>query len=708
MPVRALFLALVLGVVAMPSLGLAPVSAARPDLTLVGQTIYDILPDQGRVAVTVRLRATNHLRDSATRRFFFRTGFLTVLPGTSHFKVSGGLGKPSVSVAQRRDDYTNLRIDFGGNLGAGRSTTLTLTFDIVDPGGAPDRSVRVTPTLVSFNAWAFATPDTPGATVSVLAPAGYNVTVGRGPLDGPATTKAGDQEWTSGSLDKPLDFVADVVADRLGELVDTSHQVQMPNGAASVVLVRAWADDTAWRDRVTGLVDRALPVLEELIGVPWPIGSPLVIEESLARGTDGSAGLFDPTSPRIEVSYAASDAIVLHELAHAWFNGGLVADRWAAEAFASYYAGLAAAQLGMTPEPLDPVDPSAAVAIPLNAWGDAAEPETDAYAYAASAQLARSIADRVGAVNLTLAWGRIAQGIAAYPANQAVDPLEDAGPEDGAPPPDWRALLDTLEEVGGQPLDDLWRAWVTRPEDEAALDARAPARLAYQDAVEQAGSWRLPPIVREAMRAWRFDVARQLMNDADAVLAQRDALQASASAAGVTLPDTLRTTFEGTEGLAAAAAEAELEQGTVDAIAAAEAGRPTTGDLGEQAMIFIGLIAVDPEGRLALARTSLAVGDIETAYVAALAAEAAWVDAADLGRTRLVSAVLLTLAGLLLLSLFRQRRRRVLADASAKAAAPGSAATPASSGYSASSAAHASPAAAASEPPSAPTNSRPT
>ena len=62
------------------------------------------------------------------------------------------------------------------------------------------------------------------------------------------------------------------------------------------------------------------------------------MEESLSRGTDGYAGLFDPAAPRIEISYAAADAIVLHELAHAWFNGGLVADRWAAEAFASYYA----------------------------------------------------------------------------------------------------------------------------------------------------------------------------------------------------------------------------------------------------------------------------------------------------------------------------------------------------------------------------------
>ena len=211
---------------------------------------------------------------------------------------------------------------------------------------------------------------------------------------------------------------------------------------------------------------------------------------------------------------------------------------------------------------------------------------------------------------------------------------------------------------------------MARPEDLLALDARGPAREAYGRTLQAAQPWRLPPSIREALRAWQFDVAGELTGQAEAVLVQRDALEASAAAAGVTLPDRIRQAFEGTGGLDAAAAEAEFEQAIVDAVASAVAARPTTTDPGEQIMVFIGLIATDPEGRLALARTSLTVGEMETAYVAALAAEAAWIDAVDLGRTRLVSTVLLTFALLLLASLVRQRRRRVLADAGAKAAGP--------------------------------------
>jgi len=82
LPAVARGIALLLAVGVVPALAPAPVAAARPDLTLVGQTTYDVRPDEGRVAVTVRLRATNHLRDTVTRRFFFRTAVLTVLPGT--------------------------------------------------------------------------------------------------------------------------------------------------------------------------------------------------------------------------------------------------------------------------------------------------------------------------------------------------------------------------------------------------------------------------------------------------------------------------------------------------------------------------------------------------------------------------------------------------------------------------------------------------
>jgi hypothetical protein len=635
----------------VPALAPAPALAAGPALTMVGATTYDVQPDVGRIAVSVRLTATNHLKDTATRRFFFRTGYLTVLPGTSGFRITGASSKARVSISSATAEYTNLKIDFGANLAAGKSTVLTLEFEIADPGGAPDRPVRISRSLVTFPAWAFATPSTPGATVAVRLPEGYTMTVGRGPLTGPTADGTGHETWFSGPLDAPLDFVADILADRSADHAETSLTVALADGPATVLL-RAWPDDAAWRDRVGALIERALPVLEREIGLPWPVDGSLVVREALVRGSEGVGGVFDLAAGQIDVSYAAPDGMVLHELAHAWFNGGLVADRWAAEAFAAYYASLAAEELGVDPAaPTLPAKPSDA-AIPLNEWGPigANEPATEAWAYAASLELARAIARRAGLEPLRAVWATAARGVAAYqPAPGAAEPASGA--------PDWRGLLDLLEAETGEGFDDLWRTWVARPGDLQALNLRAAVRMAYQHSLELAGDWRLPPAVRQAMRAWRFEVAGKLLVGADAVLAQRAQLEATAATAGATLPPTLRAAFEGDRGVAAAAAEATAQQTTVDAIAAAEAARPTETGIVERLINDVGLLGTEPDGRLADALAALAAGDLEHAYASAQAAEATWSSAAGLGRSRIVSTVLLLLALIVLAGLLRGLRR---------------------------------------------------
>lgn len=642
-----LFAALLIGLA--PALAPAPVAAARPDLTLVGAATYEVLPESGRVAVSVRLTATNHLRDTATRRFFFRTAFLSVLPGTSKFRISGGNGNPKVSVASRTETFTTLRLDLGADLAAGRSTTLTLRFDLKDPGGAPDRPLRISSSLLSFSVWAFATPDTPGASVVVRLPDGYDVLVGRGPLDGPEPDGAGQERWSSGTLASPLKFVADISADRAVERAETTRTVPLTEGPATVLL-RAWPDDDEWRDRIGGLIERALPILEREIGIPWPIDGPLAVEEALVRGSSGYAGLFEPATGRIEISYAAPDVVVLHELAHAWFNGRVVVDRWAAEAFASYYADVAARELELDSAAPEPVEPGAED-VPLNAWGPSGSetPAAETYAYSASFGLAQEITERAGPEALQRVWGLAARGVGAYRADPAVD-------EPGGGPPDWRGLLDLLEEETGAQFEDLWRTWVARPQDVAALDARSAARAAYHASVKLAADWQLPPTIREAMRAWRFDVATAALAAADAVQDQRRTLEPAAAAAGLTLPDTLRAAFEGGADLTVAAAEASAEQATVDAIAAAVAARPV-GTGVDDLIVRVGLIGTDPDESLAAAKAALTAGELEQGYRSARAAEVVWSSAADIGRSRMVSAALLLLALVLFLGLLRQSLR---------------------------------------------------
>ena len=76
-------------------------------------------------------------------------------------------------------------VDLGARLYSGKSANYRLAFDIVDAGGAATRDVRIGSSLVSFPVWAFATDSTPGSTVRVVFPTGYEVQVESGSIPDP-------------------------------------------------------------------------------------------------------------------------------------------------------------------------------------------------------------------------------------------------------------------------------------------------------------------------------------------------------------------------------------------------------------------------------------------------------------------------------------------------------------------------------------------
>jgi hypothetical protein len=639
--------------------------AATPDLTVTSETRYDVQPGHSRVRVTADVTAVNHLHDTKTRQYYFDRAYIAVQPAATGFKIAGA-GGPSVSVAKKTADHILLRIDFGKRLTAGATRTWTLTFDLVDKGGSPTRPLRVGASLISFPAWALASDSTPGGRVTVTFPAGYNVEVQAPDLRKPTTDPTGRIVYSTGQLSQPLTFFAYFVADRPTDYKETTTSIQV-GGRPLEVTLRAWPDDAAWAKRTGNLLTTGLPALADAIGLPWLNEGPLVVAEATSRSTTGYSGLYDPTSGRIEIAYYAGPFVALHEAAHAWFDGDLLADRWANEGFASFYAVRAGKAIGakVAADPL--TDKLTAVRIPLNAWGPvgSADPLVEDFGYAASAELARLIAQRAGDADMTRVWSAAQHGVPAYqPAGldaAAVDGTTGApvGADVGATPPDWRGLLDLLEETTGKSFDDLWRTWIVRPEEAKLLDARAAARVRYDEVVTRAGTWELPAIVRQALRAWQFDEAIQLLDAADRTLDDRDAVMSAASEAGLTAPRTLQAAFEGDGGFTATSAEADAEVATIGAYRAAVASRPASLDLVEE----VGLWDATPDVDLERARTAFAEGQLRDSVEASSAARAGWVEARELGRKRVMSILAGTIAaivalGLLLTSIRRWARRR--------------------------------------------------
>jgi len=112
------------------------------------------------------------------KRFFHEFAYVQVMAGATGFKVDwAGKGTPRVRVSERHKTYLILRVDFAQRLYSGKTATYKLTFYLKDPGGAATRDLRVGDSLVSFPVWAFATKGTPGGTVTVVFPTGYDVKV---------------------------------------------------------------------------------------------------------------------------------------------------------------------------------------------------------------------------------------------------------------------------------------------------------------------------------------------------------------------------------------------------------------------------------------------------------------------------------------------------------------------------------------------------
>jgi len=613
--------------------------AAAPELQITADARYDVRPDRARVHVTLDATITNTHRDAAGVRTYYDTGYLAVLPGSANFQATSPGATPTVSIRSQTRSYTLLTIKLGRRLYAGRHTPLQLQFDLPDKGGTALRDVRVGTSLVAFPVWAFATTDTPGGSVTVVFPPGYNVQQQVGGLPAPADGPGGSVVYTSGSLAKPLAFYAYFIADRPGAFTETRLAARV--GTRDVpIAIRAWSDDRAWGTRIGSLVRRGLPALGAAIGLPYR-GTGLVVQESVSRAIGGYAGIFDPVAATIQVAYYAGSFVVLHEAAHAWFNGRLAAERWILEGFASWYAAQAGVALKIPVSPPKLTADLRAAAIPLNDWPGVgrADEATEDYAYAATYELARVIASRAGTDGLRATWQAAAAGEQAYQPSHA-----GAAPELGASPPDWRHLLDLLEERTSATFGDLWTKWVVRVRDAPLLAERAKARAAYDSAVAEAGDWELPAGIRRAMSEWQFPGATTLILGARAVLQKRAEIASAAAAAGLTVPPTLRTAFEGSDRPDEAAAEADRELATIDMLVAAQAaGTGTTGMFAQ-----IGLLDQAPEADMAAARSAFAGGNMAAAQAGAAAARSTWESADGRGRQRLLLAGAVV-AGILLL-----------------------------------------------------------
>jgi hypothetical protein len=566
----------------------------------------------------------------------------------------------AASVVSRNASQQVLSVGLGGALGSGRTTGVTLAFDLPDPGGSPGRPIRVGSSLVTFPVWAYGSAGLPGSSVVVRFPSGYDVRVVSGPLAAPVTASDGSISVRAGPIADPLVFNAVVAADRPSAFVETKVDLEV-NGEPASLVVRAWPDDPAWGVRMSGLIRSSLPLLAREIGLPYQPSSPVVaVEEALPRSIDGYAATYLPADGRMQIAYTADDTVAIHELAHLWFDGSLFADRWIADGFSIFYGNRVARALKLKPRDESITPALQAAAIPLNTWtgGGSATSSTgstgstdlaDRYGRAAAVTLAGRLYSLVGSDGLQAVWRAASGREAAYQPKGQVGLSQVS---DG--PPDWRGFLDLIAERTGIDATGLWLGLVVAPDQQALLTTRTATRSRYQALLDRAGDWTLPPGVLDALNAWQFGTAGDLLAGLGQLLDQRDSIAAAATAAGLTPPVSLQTAFQ-QGGRATGVTEASNELQVIQAINAAASAEPSAPSLVDQ----VGLIGTDPGASLDAAATAFAAGDMVAAREQALAADDAWSQAEDVGgfRIRIALASLLVLA--VVLGYFVSQLRRI-------------------------------------------------
>jgi hypothetical protein len=626
--------------------------AADLGLQIVVNTEYTALPAQGRVHVVLDAVATNLKPDPPNGRYYFSAARFTVQPAIRNVRATSAGAPLAARVIASTAAYTAIEVTFAHALFHDASYGFSTSFDITDPGGVPQRDVRVARSLVAFPVWAFGSEATPGGTVTVTLPAGYAVTVEAGEMT-KAAGERGTTVLTATSIPDPFAFFAYVTAEGPNAFKDNELHIPIPPKSAAV-LVRSWVDDPDWGQWVSDLMVRGLPVLHQMIGLDYDVGTRLVVEEAAASRLQDYAGEYHDVTKLIDLRYDADGTTALHEAAHIWFNDRLLADRWIEEAWAEWYAVQAGAQLHASGQPFKVTAELRKHKIALNAWGavgteDAA---TELYAYSASYELASKIASRTDLAGLRAVWA------AARAYETAYQPVHASQPETAArTAAPWQVLLDLLEERTDGSYSDLWLSLVVTSEQAPQLTERQAARGEYTAVVASAGTWELPTVIRTDMSAWRFAAAEGLIGAAASVLDERDAITTQAANLGLTPPPTLRIAFETGNDLEAARTEARSELDALSAIGAAQSAIRTA----PSSIEWVGLLFSAPDATLAAARTAFQAGDVTAAAADANQARSLRAEAGSAGRLRVLAgggAILAADGAVMLILVGRRRAKR--------------------------------------------------
>jgi len=632
--------------------------AADDFLRLAVVTTYRVDAPKAAVHVTLDIRATNLKPSTATTYYYFDTITLGVPDEAKGVAASANGGRLTVTT-KARDGYRQVVVHTPRLLYHETHST-QLRFDL--PGGKPrsDSPMRIGRAHAAFTAWAFGDPGR--ADVRIVLPSSFDADVHGWPdelANQPrSTARGGLRTFAVDDLKDPDHWYATIDASDDEALTDVSLDL-----SDKAVTVHAWPEDRIWSDRVASVLRSGLPRLETAIGLPWPVDGDLAVSEVSTEEIGGYGGQYDPSSDEIQVSEDLDPHVIVHEAAHAWFNRSVFAQRWINEGLADEYAAQVVALNEATdPEPPPRVVPISAGHFDLNDWPppsriDDATRVTENFGYDASWFVIHELVTEVGDARMRAVFAAASARRLAYLGSTPAETAKTVTP-------DWRRFLDLVETVGGSTgASKLFADYVVTDTEAPELTERAAARARYQQLLADGADWLPGILVRKPMSDWDFEDASTAIDEAEAVLADRDKLRATVADLGLAFPANLEPVYEtadSADDLDGLRTRIAQWQSAADAIRSARdrlaARRPVVTSLG--------LIGTEPEAEYRAALAAFASGDDRAAVGGSAATLTLLSGAEDLGRQRALAGasvgllVILLLVVLVAFLLYRRRSRR--------------------------------------------------
>ncbi|WP_377639450.1 hypothetical protein [Oryzobacter terrae] len=627
---------------------LAPAAVADEGLATGATSRYVVDAKRTTVEATITIELRNVTPDRGDTYYFYNEFSVPVPAGAEKARArSNGTSLP-VSLSRTEDASTRLaRISFP-NLLYGRSRTIELTFEV--PGEAPrsEDSTRVGRGYASFAVYGVG--DVGRNTVEVVAPSSMSFDATSEAFS--ASAKGSTTTHTARSSDPDGGFFA-VVSLRDPKQAD-ERTVEV---AGTTLVLRGFRDDPRWVDFVADRVTAGVPVLERLVGNPWPGGLERIREDT-APSVYGYDGWFDPSDDEIVVGEQFDADLIFHELSHAWLQGDRFAERWVSEGLAQVVAERTVVATGGKARSHPSVSPSSKDALPLNEWGGSADDrsgEIEAFAYPASYRATRDLTRRLDDEAFAAVVGAAVRGERAY------DPAGTRDPDSGRTT--WARWFDLLETRAGVDAAAVFSRWALTDDERENLPVRARERTAYAALDEADGAWLPPEGLRDAMTAWDFERAATVRGQVAALGARAVAVQQAAEATATEVPDVIRTSYEAADQPEQyAALAASLPKAATAVRAVGEAERAASADRDPLSELGAALLGVDD-------RTLESVGLLGKGRLDEAAAVAD--DAKGRADTALLVGVAVPLLTFLLLVGALLLARRVVAGRRPRAAARG-------------------------------------